>query len=239
LIESWAAGRALNLPDGASDLLFRYALMIHGTNKRFNLTACADTDAIISRLILESMDPLCDINVPRGTKFIDIGSGSGIPGIPLRILFDGLGGLLIDSNNKKTRFINDVIGELGLSGVRSVCGRAEELVRTEPLRESFDWAFLRAFSNAYTAIEIAAPFVKPGGLIYIFSTLKPGSIPSSITAHAEELGVKIMPHESHIDYGLRPYGLLFQKISITHEKFPRRFAVIKRESSSIREEISS
>jgi 16S rRNA (guanine527-N7)-methyltransferase len=114
LIARWALSRGLHISDTATDKLVRYALLLHDQNRKINLTAFKTIEEIISNLIIGSLDPLCRMRVPRGTRFVDIGTGSGIPGIPFSIFFEDACGMLLDSSLKKIEFLELVIKSIGI-----------------------------------------------------------------------------------------------------------------------------
>ncbi|TFH42362.1 MAG: 16S rRNA (guanine(527)-N(7))-methyltransferase RsmG [Chrysiogenales bacterium] len=213
--------------DQAKDLL-EFTKMIAAASKKFNLTGCATLPELLKNLVLGSLAPFCGADVPRGTVFVDLGTGAGIPGVPLAVLNRYWRGVLIDSSIKKIAFINRVISERRLDNVSTKLGRAEEIAHGD-LRECFDLAVSRAMGNIFFVIEAGAPFVKVGGLLYIFSHQGPDEIPEWITEHGKELGLSIVKRNRFGDYGLKERGLLFQKTDATDPSFPRRMAVIKRD----------
>jgi 16S rRNA (guanine527-N7)-methyltransferase len=223
----------ISLTRESAEKLFRYGTMIHESNNLFNLTGFRSAEEIITNLLLKSIAPLCDINVPRGTSVADIGTGSGVPGIPLALMFGSLIFTLFDSNNRKCRFIADASRELGIENVAVVEGRAENLLHDPLYREQFGVTVSRALAHPYTASELCIPFTKPGGLIYIYSHLTTTDLPVDIISHIEDLGASPVPHDSYFSYGIADCGILLKKTSPTPSRFPRRFAAIKREAGKI------
>ncbi|GAB4220443.1 MAG TPA: 16S rRNA (guanine(527)-N(7))-methyltransferase RsmG [Spirochaetota bacterium] len=158
------------IPDEINRKLKEYARLIYEHNKTTNITGLKDTESIYNELILGSITPLKHVNVPRGTSFIDIGTGAGIPGIPLLLYFGGnIKGVLVDSNNKKIKFLLNAINTLGINDIVTVIqGRVEEIAKEKAYRDSFDFAVARAFAHPLMALEYGLPFVKPGGWLYIY-----------------------------------------------------------------------
>lgn len=204
-------------------LLLKYADLLFDSNKQFNLTGFKTYKDILTQLILASLTPFAGLRVPRGTSFLDIGTGAGIPGIPLAICFENLDGTLLDSNSKKISFIDSVIDGLGIKNLKTVCARAEELGHDDSFRESFDRVFMRAAGNVYASIELGASFLKVGGAFYIYSNEKSAELATGIVEHAHSLGLELCG-----DY--EGAGVLLHKKNLTGRKFPRRYSVIKREA---------
>lgn len=215
------------LDDNQAITLISFARMIESANEQFNLTGHATLREIIEDLIIKSIRPFADFSVPRGTVFIDIGTGAGIPGIPLCIYRQTWRGVLIDSNRKKTIFIEKVLQDCHIENCIVVHGRAEEYARGKE-RETFGMGVSRAAGNPLVVMEIGAPLIKTGGFLYIFSHAVPDSIRGRIEKHGEALGLSCIPQNRNGEYGIKEEGLLFLKKAATPSTFPRRMAVIKR-----------
>ncbi len=212
-----------------------YAHRILETNRKFNLTGFCTIEDITEKLIAQSIQSFLSLNVPRGTKFIDMGTGAGIPGLPLCIALCNLTGTLVDSNTKKINFIHSIIDELEIKNADAVCARGEDITRDSLFRQSFFFATSRAFSNVFVTSEICAPFVQTGGFVYVYSNdeLPQSSEHPLLFQHFSDLGIRpALPEErSTLGFGMNDIVLI--KISETPEKFPRRFAAIKREAEKI------
>jgi 16S rRNA (guanine527-N7)-methyltransferase len=232
IILEWLSVRKIDLNKATMDKMLVFAEMIHSTNQKFNLTGLKTKDEILTELILKSIEPVCDIIVPRGTRFADIGSGAGIPGIALAMYFDNFSGILIESNQKKVAFIKGVIDELKLKGIEVICSRAEEIAGSAVHREQYDWGFARAFGKLHISIELVAPFVKKNGHLYIYSSLLTKDLLLETFKHAEKLGLHIMSHKEVSEIKLTGAGLCFKKERQTPGKYPRMFAIIKREAEN-------
>lgn len=150
--------------------LKEYAWLIYEYNKIINITGLKDIESIYNELVIESIRPFMYSDVPRGTLFVDIGTGAGIPGIPLLLYYgENIKAVLIDSNNKKIKFLEKAIDVLGLATRTTVIqGRAEELAYEKNYRDTFDFAVSRAFAHPLMALEYGLPFVKVGGWMYIY-----------------------------------------------------------------------
>jgi len=230
IIQEWSQIRKVNLTEQTENKMLQFADMIYSTNQKFNLTGLKTKNEILTELILKSIEPVCDIIVPRGTRFADIGSGAGIPGIPLGIFFGDLSAILIESNQKKAGFIKSVIDELKLENFNVISDRAEAIAASVAHREQYDWVFARAFGKLYITLELASPFVKENGFLYIYSTIVPEQIPDLTLKHVKKLGLSIMSHEQMKEIRLAETGLCFKKEENTPNKYPRKYPVIKREA---------
>jgi len=159
-----------------------------------------------------------------GEKFLDVGTGGGIPGVFLAVEYD-VYGLLIDSISKKVEYAKHLCEELGIKNVDFLCIRAEELKNNGNYREYFDSAVSRAVSKIATVLELTAPYVRIGGKILLYKG--PGyneELSQSVVA-MKELGVKLLEVREYSIRGKERFLVVFQKIAPTPEKYPRKVGV--------------
>lgn len=138
-----------------------YELLIEWNNK-FNLTAITKKEDVILKHFYDSLTSLNYIN--NSSKIIDVGTGAGFPGIPLKIANNTFDVTLVDSLGKRVNFLNEVIRELKLDNINAIHGRAEDLGKNPEYREKYDVAISRAVANLSTLSEYLLPFVKVGGV---------------------------------------------------------------------------
>lgn len=131
-------------------------------NEKMNLTAITDKDEIVLKHFIDSLT--ISKYIKDNSKVIDIGTGAGFPGIPLKIYNDSINVTLLDSLNKRVNFLNEVIQTLDLKQTVAIHGRAEDYAKEPRFREKFDVATSRAVSNLSTLLEYMLPFVKKDGI---------------------------------------------------------------------------
>ncbi len=234
IISGWSEKKKIQISPETRQRFITYASLIHDTNAKFNITGFKTEEDILKNLILGSLEPLCDINVPRGTNFVDIGSGAGIPGLVLGIYFKSMSGLLIESNNKKADFIRRTANELGLKTIDVIHDRAENIANLKNFRESFDWCFARALASPFIACEIGAPFIKINGTLFIYSNGSADDLHAEVISHASKTGLSILPESERCGMKIDRKGLLFKKIKSTPPSYPRSYAAMKRDAEAIK-----
>ena len=140
-----------------------YYEMLIEKNKVMNLTAVTEFDEVVKKHFLDSISLGQFEALDEKKTMLDLGTGAGFPGIPLKIIYPDLMITLADSLNKRILFLEEVISELGLTGITAVHARAEELAKDRAYREQFDYCVSRAVANLSTLCEYCIPFVKEGG----------------------------------------------------------------------------
>lgn len=155
----------IELTDEQIDQFQKYYEMLVETNKVMNLTAITELDEVIVKHFLDSIalagvyEEIKNENI----HILDLGTGAGFPGIPLKIAFPNLKITLMDSLNKRVKFLQTVIDELKLSDIEAIHGRAEEMARKVEHRQQYDLCVSRAVANLATLNEYCLPFIKVGG----------------------------------------------------------------------------
>lgn len=146
-----------------------YDLLIEW-NGFMNLTTITEFDAVVEKHFLDSLCLVKAVPELSAQKVLDLGTGAGFPGIPLKIVFPELDLVLMDSVKKKLNFLDEVIDRLGLKKTVTVHGRAEEMARRPEYRQQFDLCVSRAVSNLASLSEYCLPFVKLGGLFVSYKS---------------------------------------------------------------------
>ncbi len=161
-----------NFEEKKVDDLIVYKEILKEWNEKINLTAIEDDRDVIIKHFIDSFSIVPYIN-DKSARLIDIGTGAGFPGIPLKIAIDSLNITLFDSLEKRVKFLNEVVNKLGLVKIKAVHGRAEDFGVKEGFREGFDISVARAVANLPILLEYCLPFVKIGG---VFIAMKGSNI---------------------------------------------------------------
>ncbi len=216
----------LALTPHQSDQFQCYYHELMAWNQRMNLTAVKDYEGVQVRHFLDSLTAAPYLN--DGTRtLLDIGTGAGFPGVPLKIVFPHLELTLLDSVGKKTAFLEHLVQELDLSGVQVHTGRAEDLALHSEPRESFDMVVTRGVAVMRVLMELTLPFCRPGGMVL---TWKKGELGPEISDSLHAMDVlggrlrEVAPVEAK---GLQNGRVivLVEKLRASPAKFPRRSGV--------------
>ena len=205
------------------DQFDQYYRLLIDRNSKVNLTSITDINEVYVKHFADSIALLRSTDL-NGISVIDVGSGAGFPGIPLAVMCPDCDIVLVDSLMKRIDFLNDVINELGLSKVRCVHGRVEDLGHDQSYRERFDLAVSRAVAKLDTLCEYCLPFVKTGGM---FISYKSGNIEAEIIDAGNSLtciGGKISKTEFFEipETDLKRSFIYISKTNNTDIRYPRR-----------------
>ena len=152
----------MNIDEEKAIKFEKYKDLLLEWNEKINLTAITEEDEIILKHFIDSCSILKYIE--NNQKIIDVGTGAGFPGIPIKIMNESLDITLVDSLNKRVNFLNEVIKELELKNIEAIHSRAEDIGKDDKYREKYDIATSRAVANLSTLLEYLMPFVKVNGM---------------------------------------------------------------------------
>ncbi len=196
--------------------------MLIEKNKVMNLTGITEFTEVVEKHFLDSIYLNRVTDLDQLVKIIDLGTGAGFPGIPLKIAFPEIEITLVDSLNKRIHFIDEVIEELGLTSIHAIHARAEELARNQDYREKFDLCVSRAVANLSTLEEYCLPFVHIGGK---FISYKSGEIEEEVQESKKAcflLGGKLKEvYKFDLEESKRSF-VVVEKVKTTPKTYPRK-----------------
>lgn len=212
----------IELMDSQLNAFETYYDMLIDRNKVMNLTAITEFDEVMDKHFLDSVYLFRSIELKEDYKLIDIGTGAGFPGIPLKIVFPELKITLLDSLNKRVGFLNDVIDELNLNDIEAIHGRAEDIARDKAYRASYDIAVSRAVANLSTLSEYCLPFVKIGGKFVSYKSGDCADEVDNAKAAIHLLGGKINKIDEFSYSNNSRSFIVIDKVMNTSNKYPRK-----------------
>ena len=201
-----------------------YKELLQEWNEKINLTAIIEDEQIIKKHFIDSIKAFKFEGLKTAKNLIDVGTGAGFPGIPLKIMRPDLEVVLLDSLNKRVNFLNEVIRQLKLKKISTVHGRAEDFSRQEGYRENFEVAISRAVANMAVLSELCIPYVEENGYFIalkgpaIDEELKDGKRAVEILGGELKDIIKVNIEDSDLEHNL----VVVEKIKKTPAVYPRK-----------------
>lgn len=231
LLKVSAASIGIELTEKQTAQFIKYYEILVEWNSFMNLTGITEYEEVIQKHFVDSLALCKAIDLHNISNVIDIGTGAGFPGIPLKIAFPHLKITLLDSLQKRIKFLNEVVTQLGLEEVETIHGRAEDFAKPSMKRESYDLCVSRAVANLASLSEYCLPYVKLDGY---FIPYKSGKVDEELEISKKavfllggkiEEEVKFMLPDSDISRSL----IKIKKVSATPKKYPRKSGLATKE----------
>lgn len=222
ILRSWLDEQRVGIDENEVQRLAQYLDRLLATNRVMNLTRITDPDDAQLRLLADSLD-LLRFFPDDARTLVDVGSGGGVPGLPLAIARPDLHVTLVDATAKKVRFLDETASDLGLDRVAAIKGRAEELGRDPDHRDRYDIATARAVARLVTLVELVLPLVRPGGV----AILPKGPAAGDELGEAE-YAIRMLGGQARLIVDGAVEGtriVVIDKRKPTPEQFPRRTGV--------------
>lgn len=214
----------LELSERQVEQFLEYYEILVEWNGFMNLTGITEYEEVIRKHFIDSLAIVKGMDMTKIHSVIDIGTGAGFPGLPLKIAFPHLRVVLLDSLNKRIKFLNEVITKLSLENIETIHGRAEDFANKSEYRENFDAAVSRAVANMSTLTEYCLPFVKQGGVFVSYKSVK-----TEEELQGAKNAIKILGGKTRdvvqfrlMDTDEERSLVVVEKIKTTPKKYPRK-----------------
>ena len=231
IFESKLNELGITLTDIQKQQFVRFYELLVEWNKVMNLTGITEYEEVNEKHFVDSLSIVKAIDINKIESVIDVGTGAGFPGIPLKIAFPHLKVVLLDSLNKRIKFLDTVIDELGLTDIKTIHGRAEDFAKQVDYREKFDLCVSRAVANLATLSEYCIPYVNKDGL---FVPYKSGEIEEELEQSKKAVHVLGGKIDNVVKFQLPGSEIgrsfvIIKKLQNTAKKYPRKAGLPSKE----------
>ncbi len=224
ILENGCREYGISLDERQKQQFIRYYELLVEWNKVMNLTGITEFEEVLLKHFTDSLSIAKAVDLKEINSCIDVGTGAGFPGIPLKIAFPHLQVTLLDSLNKRLKFLDQVILELNLDGIETVHGRAEDGARKAQYREQYDLSVSRAVSRLASLCEYCMPYVREGGCFVSYKSGKAAEEIQEAGKAIQVLGGKLIKEENFClpETDMERALVVIRKVKPTPKKYPRK-----------------
>lgn len=224
ILESKLQELNITLDENQSEQFHIFYNLLTEWNKVMNLTGITEYEEVVEKHFLDSLAIVKAVDLQKVQNIIDIGTGAGFPGIPLKIAYPQLDVTLLDSLNKRVRFLDTVIENTGLNGIKAMHGRAEDYAKQTEYRENYDLCVSRAVANLATLSEYCIPYIRTGG---IFVPYKSEDVENEVEHSKKAISLLGGNIKNIVKFQLPGTDIgrsfiIIEKTKITPKKYPRK-----------------